>query len=163
MEVPCFIAEWLKVNSPNRWVSPKTNLNFKRSSFIFPSQGKSENNSPRSGEKVVFYNTTSPGSLGHSKQFITLRPFSHINVTINAHRFLLKLSIGSEAERGVGDWGISEKGTDTREGGEGRGGEKGEAESGGRGRTGTCRWGSTEMERWEAVAGQQHPQTCHFL
>lgn len=66
---------------------------------------------------MFFYNTTSHGSLGDSEQFITLRPFPHINVTANAHRFFFffKLSILSEAERRVRDWGISEKGTDTRE------------------------------------------------
>lgn len=104
MEVPRFIAEWLKVNSPDRWDSPKTNLNFKHSSFIFPSLGKSAQQQWGKLKKVgFFYNTTSYGSLGESKQYITQRPFSHINVTINAQRisfiFFFQLSIGSEAEK----------------------------------------------------------------
>lgn len=79
-------------------------------------------------------------------------------------------------KREVRDWGISEKGTGTREGrvgrvegwewgvcgGERMGGDEGEGGSAGTGRTEMCRWGGTEMERREAVAGQQHPQTCHF-
>lgn len=56
MELTCFMAEWLKVNSPNRWDSLKTNLNFKHS-FFSHCKAKAHNN-----RKVVFI-TTSYGSL----------------------------------------------------------------------------------------------------
>lgn len=67
MELTCFMAEWLKVNSPNRWDSLKTNLNFKHS-FFSHCKAKAHNN-----RKVVFYHRLL-WLIERKKRFITSHP-----------------------------------------------------------------------------------------
>lgn len=69
MELTCFIAEWLKVNSPDRWDSLKTNLDFKHSFFSHHMAKRSQQN--RKVVVVVFF---SAGLMAHWEKVSNLLP-----------------------------------------------------------------------------------------
>lgn len=79
MELTCFIAERLKVNSPNRWDSLKTNLNFKHWLFSLHEAKAAQQ------QKSCFYHHFL-WLIGRKKAIYYPTSFAHINVTINAHR-----------------------------------------------------------------------------
>ena len=151
MELTRFIAEWLKVNSPNRWDSLKTNLNFKHRLFSFFSSFTSRGKSAQQ-QKSCFYHHFL-WLIGRKKAIYYPTSFAHINATINAHRhYTLGRKWGRK--RGVRGWGISAKDSGAREGREGeREGRRGREECV---RGVEVRWGAgREWESGIKISDQQ--------